>query len=309
MSDPRTLPTRPRTHTAARVLILASMTAAMTVSAGAIRADAGSDSPTPYTVDRTGITLPAGETTFPDNGHVNIRWNGGHAGLHFESKCITRTDAECAGSRHDAAQYIGASFIPWTAFGVPADACIEWVQIAQYPEHYGEGGQAPICLNEEEPCPTETTPSSPEPTSPEPSPTPTPTSDPTPTPSESGPSSEPGTPQPEPSSEPTSPSPRPSDPEPSDSPTSPVTSPTPANTDPTTTSNGRDASTTAAENYGEGDDEASAVMVSTDDEVPAALNHTALAATGVEPWFALGGAVILVLLGLIAVGARRGGRR
>ncbi len=278
-----TVPTRPRTHTAARVLILTSMTAAMTVTAGAIRADAGSDSPIPYTVDRAGITLPAGET-FPDNGHVNIRWNGGHAGLHFESKCTTRTDAECAGARHEAAQYIGASFIPWTAFGVPADACIEWVQIAQHPEHYGEGGQSPICLNEEEPCPTETTP----PSTPEPSPTS----------SVPGPSTEPSS-TPEPSATgPASPSPLPSGPEPSDSPTSPVTSPTPASTDPTTTSNGRDGSTTTPNRADV-----------TDDEVPAVLNHTVLAATGVEPWFVLGGAVVLVLLGLIAVGARRGGRR
>lgn len=297
MSDPRTLPTRPRTHTAARVLILAGMTAAMTVSAGAIRADAGSDSPTPYTVDRTGITLPPGET-FPDNGHVNIRWNGGHAGLHFESKCITRTDAECAGARHEAAQYIGASFIPWTAFGVPVDACIEWVQIAQHPEHYGEGGQAPICLNKEEPCPTESTAPSAEPSEP---------SQPTPTDVPSSPAPELSAPEPtttHPGSEssstppPASPSPLPSDPEPSDSPTSPATSPTPVNTDPTTTSTGHDGSTTTPNRADVADDRA-----------PAVVKHTALAATGVEPWFVLGGAVVLVLIGAIAIGARRGGRR
>src|SRR5690606_24688472 len=74
----------------------------------------GSDSPTPYTVDATGITLPAGDV-FPDNGHINITTTTGDFGIHFESKCTTRTDAECA-TKHQAAQYIGKSFIPWSAF-------------------------------------------------------------------------------------------------------------------------------------------------------------------------------------------------
>lgn len=108
-------------------------------------AQGGSDSPTPYSVTDTGITLPAG-STFPDNGHVNIRMLAGNTtGLHFESKCITRDDAECAGARHEAAQYIGASFIPWSAFGVDITTeCVTWVQISTYNEHFGEGGQPPI---------------------------------------------------------------------------------------------------------------------------------------------------------------------
>ena len=160
---------------------------------------AGSDSPTPYTVDRTGITLPAGQT-FPDNGHVNIRWDGGAAGLHFEGKCVTRTDAECAGARHEAAQFIGASFIPWSAFGVPTDACITWVQISTFDEHFGEGGQPAVCLTEEDPCPETPEPTPTDPSSPQPSPEP----------SESVPSgpSEPKpteTPAPDPDTEPTAP--------------------------------------------------------------------------------------------------------
>lgn len=140
---------------------------------------AGSDSPTPYTVDATGITLPAG-VVFRDNGHVNVRWNGGAAGLHFEAKCVTRTDAECAGARHSAAQYIGRSFIPWSAFGL-TDGCVTWVQLSDFNEHFGEGGQEPVCLGSEEPCPT---------TSPSPTPTGTPSlpSSPAPTPTTSEPS-------------------------------------------------------------------------------------------------------------------------
>lgn len=272
--------TRPRCHIAFRFLILAVMAAAMVVSAGALRADAGSESPTPYTVDRTGITLPTGQA-FPDNGHVNIRWNGGSAGLHFESKCITRTDAECAGARHEAAQYIGARFIPWTAFGVPADACIEWVQIAQYQEHYGEGGQSPVCLTEEEPCPTET------PTTPGLTPSPSESAEPSPEPTPSTPTPTGPTSTPEPTATgPASPSPLPSDPEPSDSPTSPVTSPTPGNTDPTPTSPALDESTTTPTYRAE--------LSAVDDDVPAGMNHAVLAATGLGRGWLAYAAVIAV---------------
>lgn len=156
---------------------------------GASKAFAGgSDSPTPYTVDRTGITLPAGDT-FRAHGHVNIRWTdpNGSSGIHLDPN-----------NGHPGAQWIGKSFIPWAAFGVPETACVTWVQISHFNEHYGEGGQKPVCLSDE---PT------PEP-SPEPSPTPKPTPDPTPTP-EPEPSP---TPTPEPTPEP-SPSPTPEQPE------------------------------------------------------------------------------------------------
>ncbi len=133
-------------------------------------AGGGSDAPTPFIVDPAGVALPVG-TTFPDNGHVNIRTTDGvEAGLHFESKCITRTDAECAGARHDAAQFIGQAFIPWTAFGLdPATVCVEWVQVSMYNQHHGEGGQAPVgngCAKAE-PTPESTAPTAP-PASPEP---------------------------------------------------------------------------------------------------------------------------------------------
>jgi len=96
----------------------------------------------PYTVDATGITLTVG--AFPDNGHVNIDSLQSHADLHFESKCITRTDAECAGARHDAAQYIGQAFIPWSAFGLTGCFTVSWVQVAGENYHWGAQGETPL---------------------------------------------------------------------------------------------------------------------------------------------------------------------
>ncbi|WP_084125456.1 hypothetical protein [Demequina sp. NBRC 110054] len=120
--------------------------AALAVAGFAIPALAGgSDSPTPYTVSAAGITLPSGET-FSDNGHINIKTTEGDFGIHFESKCIEKDDAECAGLKHEIAQYIGKSYIPWSVFGLSSTACVSWVQLSQYNEHYGEGGQSPVCL-------------------------------------------------------------------------------------------------------------------------------------------------------------------
>lgn len=121
----------------------------------------GSDSATPYTVSAEGISLSGG-STFSDDGHINVRLaeGAGTANVHFEAKCATRTDAECAGERHDHAQFIGQSFIPWSAFTLPASGCVEWVQLSQYNEHFGEGGQAPVCYG------TPTPPVEPEPEAP-----------------------------------------------------------------------------------------------------------------------------------------------
>lgn len=135
---------------------------------------AGSDSPTPYTVDATGITLPDGHM-FSDSGHVNVKTDEGDVSMHFEGKCITRTDAECAGKRHADAQFIGKSFIPWSAFGLPEYFCVLWVQIHGFNEHFGEGGQEPVCMVGAVPSPSPSPEPSPLPsTTPEPSATPTP---------------------------------------------------------------------------------------------------------------------------------------
>lgn len=199
-------------------LSLIGMGALCLVFSPSAYATGGSDSATPYSVTAEGISLPAGQV-FRDNGHVNIRYMaegvGIQTGLHFEAKCIERTDAECAGPRHAAAQFIGKSFIPWSAFS-PLAICVEWVQIDFYNEHYGEGGQPPVgpgCTTPTPtPTPTETVTPTPEPTptvtpepTPEPTPSPTVTPEPTPTPEPTVTPTAPPTPTPEPSVTPTTP--------------------------------------------------------------------------------------------------------
>lgn len=101
----------------------------------------------PYIVTEAGITLPEG-ATFPDGGHVNVNSEPNAWNMHFEAKCIDRTDYECAGKIHDDAQYIGASFIPWSAFGLTGKFCVTWVQVANYDYHFGENGEDPLCIGE-----------------------------------------------------------------------------------------------------------------------------------------------------------------
>ena len=125
----------------------------------------GSDSPTPYTVDVDGITLPDGYV-FADGGHVNVNTDEGAVSMHFEGKCVDRTDAECAGKRHDDAQFIGQSFIPWSAFGLPDFFCVLWVQLSQFNEHFGEGGQSPVCVGDSVPSPSPSPSVTPEPSTP-----------------------------------------------------------------------------------------------------------------------------------------------
>lgn len=176
----------------------------------------------PFTVTAEGVSLPASET-FPDGGHVNIIATAPHNDLHFEAKCIDRVDAECA-ALHDDAQFIGRSFIPWSAFGL-TDGCVSWVQVAGIPKHFGDAGEAPICLG----C----TPSS----SPLPETSPTGVPETTEPPATSVPSGTPSTSAPEPSVPPVSvpsgvPSPSPS-PSMTRSPTSPFPSASTTSSDPT----------------------------------------------------------------------------
>ncbi len=118
-------------------------------------AQAGSDSPTPYTVTAEGITLPAG-VTFPAHGHVNWRTSWAQHGIHFDPN-----------NGQPGGKYIGESFIP---FNLEPGECVTWIQVSLFDEHFGEGGQDPIC-RELEPTP-------------EPSSTPTPTLPPKPSPTE-----------------------------------------------------------------------------------------------------------------------------
>lgn len=95
----------------------------------------GSDSPTPYSVTTEGITLPDG-VTFEEHGHVNVRTESGAGrNIHFES----------------FSEWVGKSFIPWSAFNLHYPECIAWVQIHGFNEHFGEGGQSPVCLTDPTP--------------------------------------------------------------------------------------------------------------------------------------------------------------
>lgn len=99
----------------------------------------GSDSPTQYSVTNEGITLPDG-VTFQEQGHVNVRTESGAGrNIHFES----------------FSDWIGKSFIPWSAFNIHYPECIAWVQIHGFNEHFGEGGQSPVCLPDPNPPVTE----------------------------------------------------------------------------------------------------------------------------------------------------------
>ena len=98
----------------------------------------GSDSPNPYTVDSAGITLPAGQT-FQDHGHVNLVTSAGGKGIHFEAL-----------NNQPSGKWIGEGFIPWSAFGLVSCDTVSWVQLSQFNEHYGEGGQPAVTVG---PCP------------------------------------------------------------------------------------------------------------------------------------------------------------
>jgi len=120
--------------------ILAGLSALALVLAPAVASAGGSDAPTPYTVTEAGITLPDGDT-FPASGHVNIDIDGERYRIHFDPN-----------NDQPGGKWIGKSSIPWSAFGVDS-GCVEWVQIHGYNEHFGEGGQDPVCFGDAEPTP------------------------------------------------------------------------------------------------------------------------------------------------------------
>lgn len=120
-----------------RKLIITALATFLLLVGGASAHAGGSDAPTPYDVTTEGIRLPDGET-FQAHGHVNVRYLSEtgreySAGLHFDPN-----------TGHPGAPWIGESFIPWGAFGIPEGSRIVWVQIHGYNQHFGEGGQKPI---------------------------------------------------------------------------------------------------------------------------------------------------------------------
>ena len=180
-----------------------------------------SDGPVPYAVTAEGLTLAPGDT-FANHDHVNVQYTHrgrtGSANLHIEG---TRSTGGL----------IGKNAVRWDTVGIPENSCITWVQVSKYEEHYGEGGQEPVCSTTCRPTPKPSYPPQP---SPSPSPTsyptypprpkPTPTATPTPPPveeptpgptvppvDEPAPSPEPEAPTPEPTPDETTPAPAPSE--------------------------------------------------------------------------------------------------
>ncbi len=183
----------------------------------------GSDAPVPYDVSADALTLPAGDS-FQVHDHVNVRYTHqgrtGYANIHVEPG-------------RSSVALVGQHSVRWQTIGVPQGSCIEWVQVSGYDEHFGEGGQKPVCHTtckpnpyppspSPSPSPSPTTKPNPYPPTPKPTPShpaPTQPPSPTPTPTPPGPvetpSPEPTTPAPEPTTpEPTTPAPEPTTPEP-----------------------------------------------------------------------------------------------
>ncbi|MFJ4107414.1 hypothetical protein [Oerskovia enterophila] len=134
-----------------RAVPVALLTTAILATTPAIASAGGSDAPTPYTVTAGGVTLPTG-TAYVDGGHVNYRataldGTGARSfGTHFESL-----------NNQPSGKYIGTSFYDFSgaAAAFPDGYCVTWVQVAEYDEHFGEGGQKPVCT------PTTSTPETP----------------------------------------------------------------------------------------------------------------------------------------------------
>ncbi|GAA6041609.1 hypothetical protein JCM8097_007766 [Rhodosporidiobolus ruineniae] len=103
----------------------------------------GSDGCTPYTVTALGVTLPSGYK-WQDGGHVNYRaysksqgtGSTQSFGVHFESL-----------NNQPSGVYIGKTFYDFSgaAAAFPGGWCVSWVQVDVFNQHFGEGGQAPIC--------------------------------------------------------------------------------------------------------------------------------------------------------------------
>ncbi len=143
------------------LLVLAVLVIAfVAATAAATPAAAGSDSSTPYTVTPEGLQLPDGRVFGADDVQdANVRTADGRTvNLHFEP-----------GRSHALA---GVSFVPWSALGLAPPECVAWVQLHGFDEHFGEGGQVPVCLEGADPTPTPT------PSSSAPTPVPGPAPDP-----------------------------------------------------------------------------------------------------------------------------------
>ncbi|TKA53806.1 hypothetical protein B0A53_03216 [Rhodotorula sp. CCFEE 5036] len=131
-----------------------SATPSATPSQACNKASSGSDGCTPYTVSYAGVTLPAGQT-FPAGGHVNyqaIPKSQYSPGQTYTKPGAGWTPSGFSGNfdpnnNQPGGVYIGRNFFDFgaAAQAFPGGYCIIWVQVADYNQHFGEGGQAPIC--------------------------------------------------------------------------------------------------------------------------------------------------------------------
>lgn len=252
--------------TVLKVLLLTFMVSGFITISGPSFAG-GSDSPTPYSVTVDGIEFPY---PLEAHGHVNVRTDTASYGIHFDPN-----------NGHPGGQWIGESFLPWSAFGI-TEGCVVWVQWSAVNEHFGEGGQEPVCLYEPEPEPTAEHTREPEPTAePTAEPTVEPTEEPSPEPSLS----------PEPSVEPTI--------EPSEEP-EPTVEPTP---DPTITPESVvDPTTEPAEPLTPETSTDPEVVPTPERDIEQASSVSELAQTGVS-WSSVFAATILIGAGVTAVWA------
>ena len=123
---------RAAVHTAATTTALT----ALVLVGAATAASAGSDAATPYRVTGTGLELPAG-ATLQVHGHVNV--------VYTSALGTVSRNVHIEGPGTPFGDLAGASALTWDRAGLPPDACITWVQVGGYDEHFGEGGQAPVC--------------------------------------------------------------------------------------------------------------------------------------------------------------------
>ncbi|MBD7918524.1 hypothetical protein H9657_09575 [Cellulomonas sp. Sa3CUA2] len=261
---------------ARRTSVLTAATAAvlttLTLVGAATAASAGSDAPTPYLVTRAGVELPAG-ASFPVHGHVNVVFT---SALGTASRNV---HIEGPGTRFG--DLAGTSALTWERAGLPPDACVTWVQVGGYDEHFGEGGQAPVCRTD----------------------TPAPVAPPTgPTPVDAppaAPATPATTPPPAPAASPTADAQAPAPAPPAAEPAAPVAGPE------TAAAPAPAAAPTATERA-----EVLAAGAPTPSPTPTALAATAersevLAATGARTGALLGGAVLALALGSALVVWRR----
>jgi hypothetical protein len=118
-----------------RAVAVAPLSVLLLLGSAAAATAGGSDAPTPYTVTADGLTLPAGRT-FVENDHVNVRYvvDGVTLSAQLHVQAATAQGA-----------LAGRSEVRWSELGLPAERCVTWVQVSGFNEHFGEGGQRPVC--------------------------------------------------------------------------------------------------------------------------------------------------------------------